>query len=156
MTKAGLYHYFPTKQSLFDRIVTDTLNDLVDGARVAVGGAEGVDAALGSFMRAHAAFFETNQDRYRASFFGRTGGETSGFTEEQLAARRTYAGILENLLSESVRRGETEIADPKVLARGILGMLNWMARWYRADGKASATEIAAQYSDIVLKGILRR
>ncbi|WP_417720810.1 TetR/AcrR family transcriptional regulator [Salipiger sp.] len=156
MTKAGLYHYFPTKQALFDAIVLSTLTDLIRGAEAVLADTAPAPDKLRRFMLAHAGFFAAHGDRYKASFFGSPGLSTAAFTGEQLALRRAYVRILETLIEDGTRSGALQVDDVPVLARGILGMLNWMARWYRPDGPKPATEIAGTYADIVLAGILPR
>lgn len=153
VTKAGLYHYFPTKEALYEAIVLDTLNDLIAGAEEAVAATPDPRAQLVGFMAAHAGYFERRRDRYRASFFGRGGGDMDGFTEDQLAARRDYVRLLEAILENGLRTGSFVVEDIPTVARGILGMLNWMARWYRPDGPKSAVEIAEIYARTVLGGI---
>lgn len=152
VTKAGLYHYFPTKQDLFDSIVLGVLSDMLASAQARVADAHTPAERVAAFMASHAAFFEANRDRYRAAFIGR-GGDLSVFTAEQMAARRAYTDFLAGLLQEGRAAGAFAFDDAALVARGILGMLNWMTRWYHPDGRKGAQAIAADYARIVLKGI---
>ena len=43
--------------------------------------------------------------------------------------------------------------DPKMLAFGILGMCNWVARWYNPRKQASIDDLIATYSDLAIVGI---
>jgi Tetracyclin repressor-like, C-terminal domain len=45
--------------------------------------------------------------------------------------------------------------DVKVTAFAIIGMCNWMHRWYRRDGRLSIEEIIQQFSGLVLAGLYR-
>lgn len=156
VTKAGLYHYFPTKQALYDAIVMGALDDLNAVAAEAIGAQPGHPEQLVAFMRAHAAYFAEHHDIYRAAFFGRAGYEKAGYTDEQLAARKAYVRLLEDLLAAGVRAGSLSVPDVPTFARGILGMLNWMARWYRPDGPQGAAQIAESYARTLLAGIAPR
>ena len=152
VTKAGLYHYFPTKQALFETIVLHTLEELYEAASAAILAQSDHGAKLFAFMIAHATYFSEHGERYRASFFG-LGGEIGNFTSRQLGARKRYTRLLEALLEAGVREGDFTISDIPTLARGILGMLNWMARWFRADGHQTAQQIAESYATVLLNGI---
>jgi len=156
VTKAGLYHYFPTKQALFDTIVLNTLEELYAAASSEIARHSDHRSKLTGFMSTHAAYFSENGDKYRASFFARGGREMSNYTAEQLQARKAYTRLLEDLLAAGVRDGAFEIADIPTFARGILGMLNWMARWFRADGPQTAPQIAESYAKTILAGIAKR
>ncbi|WP_319771936.1 TetR/AcrR family transcriptional regulator [Breoghania sp.] len=152
MTKAGLYHYFRNKQDLFDSIVLGVLSDMLDSARERVAGAKEGAERVAAFMVAHALYFEENRDHYRAAFIGR-GGDLYVFTPEQMQARRAYTDFLKDILEEGKARGAFTFDDAPLVARGILGMLNWMTRWYNPQGEKTAEEIAGTYAQIVLKGI---
>ncbi|PTW57619.1 TetR family transcriptional regulator [Breoghania corrubedonensis] len=152
VTKAGLYHYFATKQDLFDTIVLAVLSDMLDWARARVDVAARPADQVAAFMAGHAAYFAANRDHYRAAFIGR-GGDLYVFTPEQMAARRAYTDFLTRILEEGRAAGDFAFEDAPLVARGILGMLNWMTRWYNPTGRKGAEEIAADYASIVLKGI---
>ena len=153
ITKAGLYHYFPTKQALYQSIVLATLQDLRREVETAVAAADTAEARLLGFMAAHARFFQQNRDRYRASFFGRTEGDPDRFSPDELSARKAYVRCLETVLTDGVADGSLAVADVPTFARGILGMLNWMARWYSEDGPLSAVEIAESYGRTLVAGL---
>ena len=152
VTKAGLYHYFPSKEDLFNAIALDVLSDLLTAARERVAGATTPEARLKAFMTSHAAFFEANRDRYRAAFIGR-GGDMRDFTPEQLAARRAYTDFLATLLEEGRQAGAFVFADAATTARGILGMVNWMARWYRPGGRQTAVDITEDFATTLIGGL---
>jgi TetR/AcrR family transcriptional regulator, cholesterol catabolism regulator len=156
VTKAGLYHYFATKQVLYDCIVLGVLSDLLASAqaRVAEAGTRTGDhpGRVAAFMAAHAIYFEANRDHYLAAFIGR-GGDLSVFTPEQRRARRSYTDFLTEILEEGRAAGDFSFEDAAIVARGIHGMLNWMTRWYNPQGRKDAQAIAADYAAIILKGI---
>lgn len=153
VTKAGLYHYFPTKQALFETIVIKTLEELYEAADAAIAAGPDHRSKLMFFMSAHASYFSDHGDKYRASFFGRAGGEMANYTAGQLAARKAYTRLLEELLENGVRDGAFVVEDVPTFARGILGMLNWMARWFRPAGPQTAPQIAESYARTILAGI---
>ena len=152
-TKAGLYHYYPSKPKLFESIVLGTLADMLHQAERAVAAQSGVKGKLKAFMMAHAEYFDQNRDRYRASFFGRAGWERADFKPDELAARRAYMHLLQNILETGGDELSLDAKDIATAARGILGMLNWMARWYRPEGPKTATEIAEFYAEMLLNGL---
>jgi AcrR family transcriptional regulator len=155
VTKAGLYYYFPTKDALFDKIVLRVLEEMLETTKAAVATKAGLDQRLTAFMVAHADYFLAHRDTYRSSFFGRTGGRSSDYNAEQLAARRAYVRFLEDILKDGASEGTMKPEDVPTLARGILGMLNWMARWYQPDGAKSPQQIAESYAEILLRGLLK-
>jgi hypothetical protein len=39
---------------------------------------------------------------------------------------------------------------------GLIGMCNWMVRWYRPDGRLTPDQIADHFADLLLSGLDRR
>jgi AcrR family transcriptional regulator len=154
ITKAGLYHYFTTKQEIYDSVTLDVLDTMLTQASASVAAEATSAGKLRAFMIAHATYFDDNHDKYRAIFLGRL-AEGEDYTAEQLAARRRYTDLIAAILREGQRTGEFATNDAALLARGILGMLNWMARWYRPSGRDAASQIAASYAQVLLAGLTR-
>jgi TetR/AcrR family transcriptional regulator, cholesterol catabolism regulator len=66
------------------------------------------------------------------------------------AMRRDFDRKLVALLNEGVRRGEFRIADPRLAALAIGGMVSWAYVWYRPNGRLGLSELADEMSDLVL------
>ena len=45
--------------------------------------------------------------------------------------------------------------DPALTARAILGIMNWTITWYRPNGDLTINQIADQYSNLLLNGLLK-
>jgi AcrR family transcriptional regulator len=74
----------------------------------------------------------------------------------QKRAKR-YEEFWQQILSQGVQIGEfPPDLDVKVAAFAIIGMCNWMYRWYRRDGRLSIEEIIQQFSRLVLAGLGRQ
>jgi AcrR family transcriptional regulator len=70
--------------------------------------------------------------------------------EQRLRYEGHWTAIVESGIREGVFRPD---ADPRILVYGILGMINWMHRWYRPDGRRSAAEIGEELARTVLDGV---
>jgi AcrR family transcriptional regulator len=70
-----------------------------------------------------------------------------------VSVRDAYERSLRAVIAEGVERGVFRPVDPKLAAFAILGAMNWMARWYRAGGGASADEIGEEFARLFLEGI---
>ncbi len=66
----------------------------------------------------------------------------------------------EQLWREVLEQGQSEgafvVANVPLIARAILGILNWTITWYRPDGAFSIQEIGEMYADLLLNGLLRQ
>ena len=71
-----------------------------------------------------------------------------------MAARDAYERSVRDVIAEGIAKKVFRPVDAKLAAFAILGALNWMARWYRAGGGASADEIGHAFADLFLSGLL--
>jgi TetR/AcrR family transcriptional regulator, cholesterol catabolism regulator len=71
--------------------------------------------------------------------------------------RDVYDQFLRNLIVEGQKEGVIdEAVDPKLAAMAILGMMNWIYQWWRPDGPNTAEEVAEEFADLVLSGLVVR
>ncbi len=73
-----------------------------------------------------------------------------------LAKRDRYEEGLRNLIAGGVRSGEFVPCDPALAARAILGALNWSVQWFSPEGPLTAAEIADEFADYLIRGLLAK
>ena len=67
--------------------------------------------------------------------------------------RDKYEHAVRALIVKGVKCGEFASCDAALVARAILGALNWTVRWYRPDGTQSVATIAEGLADYLVRGI---
>ncbi|MBA3887578.1 MAG: TetR/AcrR family transcriptional regulator, partial [Acidobacteria bacterium] len=140
VTKASLYYYFSTKEELLYEVHLLSMHDVLsrlDAARAAYSSPmEQLQEALTQHLRLLAADYEGAfllQQEYDLP-------ET--YRNEIISLRDRYEqGVLE-IVQEGIRSRVFRVKDARIAVRMILGGVNWFLRWYRADGRLTADEIA--------------
>lgn len=70
--------------------------------------------------------------------------------------RDRYERGIRKIIEDGIRRGEfVDMAAP-VIARAMLGAMNWTVTWFRPDGPAPAAEVADVLSHFLVRGIASR
>jgi hypothetical protein len=59
-----------------------------------------------------------------------------------LRKRKNYEKELEKIVVEMKKRGYFKGLDTKIVTLGLLGMLNWVAKWYRSDGRLTIKDVS--------------
>ncbi|HEU0026627.1 MAG TPA: TetR/AcrR family transcriptional regulator [Ktedonobacterales bacterium] len=155
ISKAGLYHYFKTKQDVYDAIIIEALAGLFDHVSGAVERVAEPKDKLMAFMTAHAEFFERNYWAFRCMLVSFSGMSSPKPRQDAVILRERYERMLRAIIADGVRRGDFRDVDPASVGRAALSMLNWMARWFRPDGPKSAPEVAREYGDLLFHGLAR-
>jgi hypothetical protein len=69
--------------------------------------------------------------------------------------KRAYLDFLRATLNEMKGQGKLRDVDLTVAAFSLLGMINWLSRWYQAAGPLDEQQIAEAVVDIALNGLTR-
>ena len=156
LSKAAMYHHFSSKEELYVEIILDVLQRMCRAVGELVERASDPETKLRAFMHGHAQFFEENRHQISVSHYGLEVVRESPKIGEITGWRDTYEHILRGILAEGAARARFERGEAAVAGRMILSLLNEMPRWYRSDGKRTATQFADLYCDIMLNGLRPR
>jgi AcrR family transcriptional regulator len=151
LTRGSLYYYFRDKEeilALCHETALEAMLDVTDRVRAS---ALPPDQALRRIIVEHA---RVMVDKFH--------GTALALQVDALDARRraavvgvrdAYEKSLRDVIAEGVQQRVFRPVDTKLASFAILGAMNWMARWYRAGGGASADEIGEEFAGIFLEGL---
>ena len=154
ITKAGLYHYFESKEALLFEITSYGLDRVRDEVIVPARAVSDPEARLRQMVTRHA----------RIATQGR--GAIAQIVDEVRAlpppARkrveermRAYVDLVRETLVELRSAGRLRDVDPTVATFSVIGTIMWLPRWFRQNGRLSQEQVANQIADVVLGGVLR-
>jgi AcrR family transcriptional regulator len=70
-----------------------------------------------------------------------------------VARRDQFDHGMRRVIQEGCRSGVFARRDAKLMSFAILGAVNWIPRWFNADGPATSQEIADTFADYLLGGL---
>lgn len=73
-----------------------------------------------------------------------------------VAKRDRYEQGLRNLIASGMQAGDFVPGDSALVARAMLGALNWSVQWFRPDGQMSTEEIGEAMADYLIRGLLAK
>ncbi|MFJ3465704.1 TetR/AcrR family transcriptional regulator [Achromobacter spanius] len=152
VSKAAIYHYYPTKQDIYDAIILEVLEGLTHTVGRDVAGAEGGAARLRAFMVGHARYFEQHHAQFVTMLIGYSGMALSE-RDDAARLRDNYEKQLREVIAQGVADGAFRALDVAATGRAVLSMLNWMVRWYKPGQGDSAESIADGYFDLLVGGM---
>lgn len=155
LSKATFYHYFTSKQQVFEEIVLDALQRLNGTVLEAVAAHNTARGKLEAAVAAHADFFEENFWTFTSMMLG-FGGLGKEARAQATTMRDVYADIYRAIIRQGVENGEFSDIDPNVATRGLLSMLFWMSRWFNPSGERRAKEFSLEYLNLMLFGLILR
>jgi len=154
LTKAGMYHYIRGKEHLLFEIMSFAM-DMVDQNVIAP--AQEIadpEERLRVMIELH------------AKRILEVGGEVTILLEEMWALtaahrrtiqsrKRVYFEMIRHTLQELAAAEKLRKVDPTVATFSLLGMVNWISRWYSRDGKLTVEAILRDFTEIAMSSVLR-
>jgi AcrR family transcriptional regulator len=155
LTKAGLYYYIKGKQDLLFRIMEFAL-DALEREVVAVARAEAdLATRLQRTVERHALLILQGRDELTILV-----NELEGLTPEQQSTIRArqlaYVHFIRDTLLALRREGRLNDLDATAGAFAIVGMVLWLSRWFRPDGRLDQGDVIEQLARLALHGVLAR
>lgn len=153
--KPSLYHYFSGKEEILLAILETGMTRLISDLENIVATNEMTCCdKLRAAITTHAIAIATNPEG--ASIFLREDrGLGESYLRQYISWRDQFESLFRRILYQGVSSGEFRPIDVPVAVQALLGSINWMTRWYRADGRMGAAEIAEAFANIFLTGLAR-
>ncbi len=151
-SKSRMYHYFDSKESMLDEMLTQHVAVLVAQAAPLAAGPADPRTRLRDFLLLHLRHYHQARDRHTvlvedADHLSPDARAEVRRLEQQLV------GLLERLLQELNPERFTGRSNATAHAMLIYGMLNWTYTWYRPSGRLSLDALADQATGLCLHGI---
>lgn len=155
ITKSSLYHHFPSKQALLSEILANTV-DRVTPALEAIAesdlpACERLRQAVGGHV------VELIRDRDNVACFIEEGRFLApDYMQAYIAKRDRYENLFRQIVQDGISSGEFRTTDVRLAGLAILGMCNWVARWYRPEGEFTPDDIAIYFGDMAVLALALR
>ncbi len=154
LSAANLYHYFDGKNDLLFYCQDRALDRML--AAVALARRESRSAAE-RLRIVCAAHLQTLLDDIE--------GATAHLQIETLPPklrdaivkkRDRYERALRGLIADGIKSGELVDLDPAIVARAMLGAMNWTVTWFRHDGPHRAAAVGGIIARFLVRGVAMR
>ncbi len=153
LTKAGLYHYFESKEALLFEIMSFGLDRVRDEVVVLVRGIRDPEERLRQLIVRHARI--TTRGQGAVAHLGDEIRALPPASRKQLEERmRVYFDLVRNTLAELKSAGRLRQVDLTVAAFSVLGMILWLPRWFRQDGRLTQEQVANEIANIAIGGLI--
>ena len=149
--KPSLYHHFASKEAILLAILDGGMDRLIREMEAIAAADQTGSQKITAAIHAHAAIIAGNPDA-AAVFLREDRGLGDGYMVHYLAKRDRFERLLRGIVQQAVDSGEFRPMDVPIAVQALLGMINWMTRWYRVDGRLTANEIADSFADLFLNG----
>jgi TetR/AcrR family transcriptional regulator, cholesterol catabolism regulator len=153
LTKAGLYHHFESKEALLFEIMSFGLDKVRDEVLTPIRGIRDPEERLRQLIVRHARI--TTRGQGAVAHLGDEIRALPPGARRQIEQRmRIYLDLLRDTLDELRSAGRLRRIDPTVAAFSVIGMILWLPRWFRQDGRLTQEQVADGIASLALGGLV--
>ncbi|MYL48579.1 TetR family transcriptional regulator [Halobacillus litoralis] len=153
-SKGGFYHHFQSKDELLfvihDTFITYVLKEAQAANVIHSSPIPKVQAIIQSFVQVFDLYKPHISVFYQESLYLKP-----AYEEEIKGKRDEFKRMVFNVIEEGQKSGHFRRELPlEITGMAILGMVNWIYKWYRRDGTYTIDQIAEVFTDLVLHFLL--
>ncbi len=151
-TKAALYYYVESKEQvlceIFERAMTTAENRFEETRKIKGPIEQIIRGAVRNHCRA-----VLDEIPLMAVFFNERAHLPIDASRAIAARLEDYENHLIGILEAGMEAGVVRRMPTRPMLNGILGVCNWLYRWYQPDGPIKPDEITEFYAEFILRGI---
>jgi AcrR family transcriptional regulator len=151
LSAANLYHYFDGKNDLLfycqDRALDRMLSAVASARRDSRSAAERLRTVFTAHLR-------TLLDEIEgATAHLQVDSLPPALRDAIVAKRDRYERALRRIIAEGIASRELVDTDPALIARAMLGAMNWTVTWFRPEGPGSSAAVGDVISRYLVRGV---
>ncbi|HXF84646.1 MAG TPA: TetR/AcrR family transcriptional regulator [Anaerolineales bacterium] len=154
LQKASLYHHVSSKQEILLELLDRALILLNERISAIVNQTLPSDEKLRRMIREYLQILAENMDLAAVLLFEHRALERRHHARH-VPNRDRFEALWRGVIADGVRQNVFRCEDPALAARALFGVMNWTLTWYRPTGALNIEQIADQYSDLLLNGLLK-
>lgn len=150
--KASVYHYITSKEELLTAIYERIFDRIEKAVRPIASLPFPPDEKLRRMIHAHIEIVADERDLLTVVF--NEEAELPAKLMRKISRRkRAYEQLFEDVLEEGCRIGVFRPIDIRTTVLGLLGMCNWLHKWYRPE-RGAPSEIASLFALLLESGLM--
>ncbi|HKE86739.1 MAG TPA: TetR/AcrR family transcriptional regulator [Vicinamibacterales bacterium] len=152
MTKAGLYHYFTSKEELLLEIMMFGLDNVRDEVILPARAIRDPEERLRQIVIRHAQI--TTRAEGAVSQLDELRALPPVAQRKVKELQRKYFDLVRETLRELKAAGRLRDVDLTVAAFSTIGMILWLPRWFRQGGRLNAEQASTEIANLTLASVL--
>ncbi len=150
--KSSIYYYINSKEELLREICIRTMGMLTKAAEGIITSVSDPEERLKRLIVSHVELLCENLDLFTVTLRELTPTNAGPFWEETVGLRDKYEGLIRQAIRDAREAGILREMDEKLAGFALLGMMNWMIRWYSPNGEKSPRELAQFWIELFFNG----
>jgi len=150
--RGSLYHHIESKEDLLYEIMESSVRKLIEPVEEIVSLPLPADQKIRRFIETHLDMIVSLRPELSV-FLQELRSLPPARRQPIVAYRDHYEGLMQSIIREGVASGEFREVDVKFAGFTVLSVCNWFCQWYSPRGPLDRGQIAAVFTDLLLRGL---
>ena len=156
LTRPALYHYVSSKENLLSLIYLQALESFFETIYEITAMDLTPPEKLKLFVYRHLKTVVIENIAMFTVFFSEENQLPEKDYQKIRSEKRKFTKVVEDIILEGIDQGYFRRVNPKLQANAIIGMCNWLYRWYKpVNSSLTPDEIVEQFTSLLENGLLR-
>jgi TetR/AcrR family transcriptional regulator, cholesterol catabolism regulator len=156
LSKGGLYHHFQSKDEILFQIMNHAMDITEERVINPARSIRDPEERLRTLIRLHIDVVLSVRDREITVMLHENHPLPPALRKRINARKKDYVHFVEGVIADVQRVKQAKpVVDPKAAAFALLGMVNWVYQWYKAEGSLREQDLVRQYTEVFFAGAFR-
>ena len=156
ITKAAIYHYVSSKEKLLSMIYIQALENIFRNTYKIAGKDLPPDITLKLIIQNHIKGIIIQSISMFSVFFTEENQLPQKEFKKIRDEKKKYTRIVEGIIEDGISQGIFRKTNPRLQANAIIGMCNWVYKWYKPDqSHYTPDQIAEHFISLLENGYLK-
>ena len=157
LTRPALYHYVSSKENLLSLIYIQALENFFATIYEITNMDLSPPDKLRLFVRRHLRTVVIENLAMFTVFFSEENQLPEKDSQKIRKEKRKFTKVVEDIILEGIAQGYFRDVNAKLQSNAIIGMCNWLFRWYKPNQSSfTPEEITEQFIDLLENGLFRK
>jgi AcrR family transcriptional regulator len=153
ISKPALYHHLKSKHELLYTIMNDLMEFGIEGLQKVDRMSIPVEEKIRLGIQHHLSSFDQYIAEYAVMLHEKTDWLPSSLERKIKKKFKYYTTLWDKMINEAISDKVIQPGlDSKILMWAILGMCNWVYKWYSREGRLSTSEIGEIFYQVLREG----
>ena len=155
LQKASLYHHVSSKQDILVAVLDNAIDLLTDKIQAVL------DLPLSPEEKLHKAIEEylsllLERKEQAAVLLLEHRSLEPRFQKKHIPRRDGFEVLWRKIIEEGIEKEAFYCSNPAIATKALLGIMNWTITWYRPEGPLTPEDLANQYTNLFLFGLIKK
>ena len=155
LQKASLYHHVSSKQEILVAVLDNAIDLLTDKIQAVLNLPLSPEEKLHKAIEEYLSLLLEKKEQAVVLLLEHRSLEPR-FQEQHIPRRDRFEVLWRKIIEEGTETGIFICSNPAIATKALLGIMNWTITWYRPEGPLSPEDLANQYTNLFLFGLLTK